>query len=241
MTVYGDSPSTFDTDASTYPTHPGTGATDSTASTDSTTQQVKDKVSGAADTAKDKASGLADTAKDKVSGAAHAQVDTRSTQAGKNLAGVADQARDVSGQLREQGNDTAARLVGAAAGYTDRLAHYLRDSDAQTIINDVERYARRQPWAVAIGGLVVGFAASRVVRASRSNLDSDAEHDYRGATNGDGYGGYGSARDTVSSRELDTQYGGYAPPSDPVDEPIYAGMPSTDPDPTLGETTRGNL
>lgn len=110
--------------------------------------------------------------------AVEGQVDARSTQAGESLSGVADQAHGVSDTLRDQGNDTAARVVEQVAAYTDRLADYLRSSSATTIIEDVEHYARKQPWAVAIGGTVLGFAAARLLRASRSN--SHAGNGYRG-------------------------------------------------------------
>jgi hypothetical protein len=101
------------------------------------------------------------------------QVDSRSTQAGQRLGDVADQAHQVSSTLRDQGNDSVAKLVDSAAQYTERAAGYLRDSSATTILDDLENLARKQPWAVAAGGLVLGFAAARVLRASRSGSGSE--------------------------------------------------------------------
>lgn len=121
--------------------------------------------------------------------AAEGQVEQRSNQAGEGLHDVADQARDVSGTLRDQGNDTIARVVDQAAGYTERAADYLRNTSASTILDDVEDVARRQPWAVAGGALLLGFAAARVLTASRDKAHDD----------------FSGVRD--HSRDLDEPYG----------------------------------
>jgi hypothetical protein len=99
-------------------------------------------------------------------GAIREQVDTRSTQAGTQMASVGESMRSMSDQLRSQGNDLPAQLVDQAAQWTERLATYLRDSDADQILGDVERFARQQPWAVAAAGLMAGLAASRFIKAS---------------------------------------------------------------------------
>jgi hypothetical protein len=46
------------------------------------------------------------------------------------------------------------------------VGSYLERSDGDTILRDAEDFGRRQPWAVMLGGLAVGFAASRVLKAS---------------------------------------------------------------------------
>jgi hypothetical protein len=126
------------------------------------------------DQAKDVALDTIDEAKSRGGDLAREQVDQRSTQAGEAVASTADDVRAVGETLRDRGNDTAARVVEQAAGYAQQAADYLKDTGPNEIIADVERFARRQPWAVALGGLVVGFAASRVVRSSaRSDLDGN--------------------------------------------------------------------
>jgi hypothetical protein len=45
---------------------------------------------------------------------------------------------------------------------------YLREKDSHALLADVEDFSRRQPWAIAAGGLALGFAASRFVKASSS-------------------------------------------------------------------------
>lgn len=96
------------------------------------------------------------------------QVDQRSTQAGEQVQQHASDLRDVAQQLREQGKDAPARMAEQAAGRVERAGSWLQESDADRILGDVEDFARSNPWAVAAGGLALGFAASRVLKASSS-------------------------------------------------------------------------
>ena len=120
---------------------------------DSTAQQAKDKAQQAAGQAR---RGLRD------------QVDTRSTDAGQRVSGVAQDVREVADQLRGQGKDQPARLAEQAAQRADSLGEYLKRSDGDTILRDVEDFGRSQPWALVAGGLALGFAASRFLKASSS-------------------------------------------------------------------------
>src|SRR3954468_9163481 len=114
------------------------------------------------DQAKEKAQEAAGEAKGRVC----EQVDQRSTEAGKQVSTTAGDLRSVSEELRKQGKDTPARVAEQAAERTERGGSYLTESDADRILGDVEDFARRQPWAVVAGGLVLGFAASRLLKAS---------------------------------------------------------------------------
>jgi hypothetical protein len=81
---------------------------------------------------------------------------------------VAGDARSVAEELRKQGKEAPARYVEQAADRAERAGDWLRDSDGDRILGDVEDFARRNPWAVAAGGLLLGFAASRLLKASSS-------------------------------------------------------------------------
>jgi ElaB/YqjD/DUF883 family membrane-anchored ribosome-binding protein len=103
------------------------------------------------------------------------QVDERSTQLGQQIETVAQDLRRVGDHLQETG------IGGAAAGYVnqgvdliERLAHYLEDSDGERLIADAENYVRRQPWALAGAALVLGFAASRLLKVSSARRYRDA-------------------------------------------------------------------
>ena len=48
----------------------------------------------------------------------------------------------------------------------ERLGDYLKQSDADRILGDVEDFGRRQPVPIAAGGLALGFLVSRFLKAS---------------------------------------------------------------------------
>jgi hypothetical protein len=128
----------------------------------STGEQVTEKAQDVAGQAQQKIGEAADQAKGQLRG----QVEQRSTQAGEQVKTTATDIRSVAEQLREQGKDQPAKLAEQAAERADRLGSYLAESDAERILHDVEDLARRQPWAVVAGGLFLGFAASRLLKAS---------------------------------------------------------------------------
>ena len=141
---------------------------------DSTTERVKEQVAEKAQVAQDTARGATQQAR----GRLRDQVDQRSTQAGERLAGSAADARSVAEELRRQGKDTPARLVEQAAGQADRAAAYLQQASGERILRDVEDLARSKPWAVAAGGLALGFAASRFLKASSSRRYQQTQAGY---------------------------------------------------------------
>src|SRR3954451_15259792 len=139
---------------STYQTPTANGPSARTGEpSDSTTQQAKDKAQQAAGQAR---RGVRD------------QVDTRSTQAGERVSGMAGDMRGVSEHLRGQGKEQPAKLAEQAAQRAESLGDYLQRSDGDRILRDVEDFGRRQPWAVIAGALALGFAAPRFLRASSS-------------------------------------------------------------------------
>jgi hypothetical protein len=94
------------------------------------------------------------------------QLNSRSTEAGEKVAGTAEDLRTVGEELRNQGKETPAKLADKAAERTEQVGSYLRESDADKLLEDVESFGRRQPLAVLAGGLVVGVAAARFLKAS---------------------------------------------------------------------------
>jgi hypothetical protein len=94
------------------------------------------------------------------------QLDQRSTLAGERASALAQAARRVAGELRGEGQDDTAKLAEATADRVERLAGYLRDSEGEMFLSDLENFARRRPLLAAAVGFVAGLAASRVVKAS---------------------------------------------------------------------------
>jgi hypothetical protein len=131
----------------------GTSTTDGPSS--STTDQAKEK-------ATEKAQATAQQARRGV----RDQVDQRSTQAGEQVSSMAQDARSVAEELRNQGKEQPAKLAEQAAQRAESLGGYLQRADGDTILRDIEDFGRRQPWTVIAGGLALGFAASRFLKAS---------------------------------------------------------------------------
>lgn len=114
--------------------------------------------------ARDHAQEAASKATDKV----RAQVNKRSTDVGEKVSSTATDVRSVGDHLRQQGKDQPAKVADRAAEQVERAGTWLRDSDSDRILQDVEDFGRRQPWAFAIGGLAMGMLAARFLKASSS-------------------------------------------------------------------------
>jgi ElaB/YqjD/DUF883 family membrane-anchored ribosome-binding protein len=130
--------------------------------------QISDSPSESSTTgqAKEKAQEAAGQAKEKAGSQLRSQVDQRSTDAGHRVGGLASDVRAVGESLRERGKNQPAKLAEQAADRAERLGSYLKESDADRILGDVEDFGRRRPWAVVAGGVAVGLVASRFLKAS---------------------------------------------------------------------------
>ncbi len=212
----------------------------------STTEQVKDQVRDKAQVAQDKAGATLGQAR----GRLREQIDQRSTQAGDEIRSTAHQVRNLAEQLRGQGKDMPARLVEQAADRSESFGNYLRNADGEQLLDDAESLARRLPWAVAAGGLALGFAASRLLKASSSrryssgqgarHLSYAGERTYPPPT--------GTTASTVDPASAQSDYGTEAPhtQTDPVppvggtyDRAPESGTPVAEPADSY--STRRNL
>jgi hypothetical protein len=146
------------------------------------------------------------------------QLGQRSTQAGQQVRTQASDIRTVAQQLREQGKDQPAKIADQAADRVERVGSYLSDASPDRLLHDLEDFGRRQPWAIALGGLALGFAASRVLKAS-----SQQRYETRS-----GYGsGYGSSG-AVQPRAQIPQHTS-APTAHPTTPPVSPAPTTTDP------------
>jgi hypothetical protein len=172
----------------------------STITTDgSTSEQVKDQVRDKAQLAQDKARG----AMGQVRGRLRDQVDQRSTQAGDQVHSTAQDLRSVAEQLRNQGKDAPARVAEQVADRAESFGSYLWEADGERLLRDMEDFARRQPWLVAAGGLALGLAASRFLKASSSRRYLDRpDRSYAGVS------GYDAATATGTAYTSDPGYTG---------------------------------
>src|SRR5919199_1222537 len=114
------------------------------------------------DQAREKAQQAGAQARDRV----RDEVDRRSTMAGDQAGSAAQALRQASEKLREDGNEPVAKGMERVAERMESAGGWLRDSDGDAILRDVEDFGRRNPLAVVAGGIALGFAASRLLKAS---------------------------------------------------------------------------
>ena len=140
------------------------GASTGTNAGDGVKEQAQEKAHEVREQAGEQVRNATGQARDR----AREQVDQRSTQAGEQVHHHASDLREVAQQLRAQGKDGPARIADQVAERAERAGSWMKESDGDRILGDAEDFARRNPWAVAAGGVALGFVASRVLKASSS-------------------------------------------------------------------------
>jgi hypothetical protein len=187
-----------------------------TTTADSAADQARAKTQEVGAQAKEKAQEAGAQARDRV----RDQVDRRSTEAGEQAGSAAQALRQASDRLRQEGNEPVAKGMEQVAQRVDSAGSWLRESDGDRILREVEDFGRRNPLAVVAGGIALGFAASRLLKASsRSRYETSR-----------GYSGNGHARSTrVAPREGLTETGvtGGTPATSPP-------VPASPPGPSTG-------
>jgi hypothetical protein len=123
---------------------------------------VQERAQQAAGQAQEKAQEAGAVARERI----RSQLDERTTQAGERVDGAASDMRSVAEELRRQGKEQPAQAVEQVAQRVERIGGYLRSSDAERMLHDLEGLGRRKPWAIALGGAALGLAASRFLKAS---------------------------------------------------------------------------
>ena len=182
---------------------------------------AQEKAKEVAGQAQEKAQEAGQQAREKV----RQQVDQRSTEAGERVTSAAGDARSVADELRKQGKDAPAKYAEQAADRVERVGNWLTESDGDRILRDAENFGRRKPWAVVAGGLALGFAASRLLKASSSQR-------YRGSLS--------ESQSRRTALESPGNGSPAAPPrvagvavagmeGEPVDPPPTGGIPSSPP------------
>ncbi|MBA3843700.1 MAG: hypothetical protein H0X39_14000 [Actinobacteria bacterium] len=166
-----------------------TNATDERTSGQSPAEQVKERVQE-----------VAGQAKGQSREQLRAQINQRSTQAGEQVSSAATAMRRTGENLRGEGSDGVAKVLDGLAERGEQLGSYLSRADGDQILRDVEDVARKQPWLFVGGTAIVGFLASRFMKASSNTR-------YQGAGSTDAY--------PYSGREGDASVGYISPAAPP--------------------------
>ena len=116
------------------------------------------------------------------------QADRGREMAAEGIDKVAQTVRRISTDMQTDQPQIANAAL-TAADQAEKVAQYLRQTDARQIIGNVEDVARRQPLIFLGGAFLLGVAASRFIKAAGGGRDTQAGYrsgysaDYRsGAT-----------------------------------------------------------
>lgn len=142
------------------------------------------------------------------------QADRAREQTASGLNRLADSVRRVSTDMESE-QPGIANLASTAAEQTERMASFLRETDARQLIHSVEDVARRQPLLFVGGAFLLGVAASRFIKAAGGGSQGRDQHrggygsggystDYRAGGYGSGVGAHGAATSPGGSRMSDT-------------------------------------
>ena len=141
-------------------------------------QGVRERAGGAVEDAASAAQDKALELRSKGASQLRDQLDTRTTEVGKQAKTVAQAFRQSGEKLRGEGNTQAANATDMAAQRVEQLGAYLERIQGDELLRDAERFARQRPWLLAGIGMFAGLVASRMVKASseRRYQASSYEH-----------------------------------------------------------------
>ena len=175
-----------------------------------TTQRSENGTSTSASQAPERLQEAASGIMDQAGRTAASQASMTMTRVSETLDQVARAVREGGSQVRRDRPEIAG-IADTVAGQVQQASTYLREHDAQTVLTEMEQFARRQPALVVGGGLVAGIILGRLLRSgaepsvdrygrrmSSSRWYPEAS---TGSIPGGGYGtGYGAPYDRGSSR-----------------------------------------
>lgn len=172
-------------------------------------QQTQEKAGQAVDQAQQVAGQVVDQAKQQ----ATSQLASRKDQAVDSLGTVAQAFRQTGEHLRQNDQHGIAQYADKAAERVEQFTDQLRGKDVQTIVRDVERYARQQPALFLGGAFVLGLLGARFLKSTAQREDESERggYGYDGGSRYESYrpGNYsGSYRGQYERGGYGGQYGG---------------------------------
>ncbi|WP_050347067.1 hypothetical protein [Arsenicicoccus sp. oral taxon 190] len=158
----------------------------------STAQQGGQQVT---ETAKGEAQALASEAKGHAQDLFHQVRSETTSQLSTQQQRLADAMRTVSGELDQMAHgaqtSTASGLVSQAAGQVDNVARWLEQREPADVLDEVRRYARRNPGTFLAGAALLGLIGGRLTRGLQADSAREDTRRYparpAGYTGGTGY------------------------------------------------------
>jgi hypothetical protein len=111
------------------------------------------------------------------------------------------QALNRAGEELNQSQPTLANYASQFASTVSTFANRLRDGNMDDLISDTRELARRNPGMFLLGGVALGFALSRFLKASGEQMQAS---EYSGAYTEDYSGEYGAESGDYTSGEFGT-------------------------------------
>lgn len=149
-----------------------------------TTDEVREKAGQAMDKAKTETSETMDKAKQQ----AKSMVEERKAQTARSLETFAETFRESGQKLRDRDERQLASYTERTADQVEQFSNYLRSKDTDEVIEDVERFARRQPEVFVGGAVALGLLAARFLKSSgRRRRRTEDRTDYSYSTSTEDY------------------------------------------------------
>jgi len=121
---------------------------------------------------------------DRVRDRATAQLSTQKDRATDGLGSVAQAVRQSTQHLRQNKQDAIANYVEKAADQIDRFSTQLRNRDVGELVNEVQRFARRQPALFVGSAFAIGVIGARFLKSSSDNRRDRALEPYGTSSRG---------------------------------------------------------
>ena len=106
------------------------------------------------------------------------QIDRGKETAANELSQVVNAVRQFGQTLSGETNGPIARYAAEygdkAADSLERLSNYIREQDPKRLLNDVQKFGRRQPALLLGGAFLLGFAGARMIKSSMEAASQDS-------------------------------------------------------------------
>ena len=112
---------------------------------------------------------VADATRD-VASKAKRQAETVYRAGSSAAAGTSDAIDDAADALASSGHESLSQAAAALSDQARKFSTYLEDRRLEDLIGDARRLAQRNPALFVAGGVVLGFALSRFLKASAANV-----------------------------------------------------------------------
>ena len=112
---------------------------------------------------------VADATRD-VASKAKRQAETVYRAGSSAAAGTSDALDDAADALASSGHESLSQAAAALSDQARKFSNYLEDRRLEDLIGDARHLAQRNPALFVAGGVVLGFALSRFLKASAANV-----------------------------------------------------------------------